>query len=761
MEVSSKLTEWLEGLSVVITEYPKSAIAAVLIVTLFFGFWIPGLEIDNSVDDMLPANHPDKELYDEVTETFGGTDTIIVAYREDDIFTERTLDRIKELTDKFEGVSGVSSVQSIANAKRMEGDGAGLKVSDLIPSSGLEPEDVPSIKSYVEENQTLRGTVLSNDGKYAGFLIELSQESADSEVYGDLQEIVDGEENPDDFYLAGGPAVNAEMTGSMKKDIVTLVPIVVGVLAFILYLTLRTAGGIYIPLSVVLLSTIWTLGVMALTGTEMSMISTTLPVMLIAIGVADAIHVLTDYYHRLQAGDTLQEAIEAVMKHIGTAIVLTSVTTAIGFLSLTTSPVSQVKEFGLFIGLGVIAALVISVTWIPALLSLTSHAEQRRSSSTDSDAGEEGSEILAGLGRFVVGNKVLVLLVGLLILGLAGYGATMITVETNTPRFFRPNSEIRRSTDVIDGSFGGSQNLSVLVEGDLQDPDVLNDVLKLQDRVDDLEEVGYSVSIADLVTEINNALTGEKEIPSTKNGVSQELLLYEMSGDTSEAEGLVNYGYDKARINLRMSSVSSSKLEEVINRVEEEAEEIAGDKFDVRVTGSSYLFKVLTDLLVKGQVISLSVALVAVALVVGLIFLCVKFGLLSIIPLGFTIAVNFGLMGLLGIPLDNATTMLASIAIGIGVDYTIHFISRYRLQLDRGEDPEAAVVAVTRTTGQAIFFNAIAVAVGFAVLLGSSFTPVATLGSLVALTMILSAGSALTLLPAALLWTERSSTQTN
>jgi len=327
-------------------------------------------------------------------------------------------------------------------------------------------------------------------------------------------------------------------------------------------------------------------------------------------------------------------------------------------------------------------------------------------------------------------------------------------VETNTLRFFRPNSEIRESTEVIDQSFGGSENLSIVVSGDIKDPEVLNGILELQEQLGEIEQVGYSMSIANLITEINKALTGERKIPGSRNAVSQELLLYEMSGDSSDFEQLVNYNYDKARINVRMASVSSSKLAEIIDRVEREAKGIAGDKFDVEVTGSSYLFKVLTDLLVRGQVVSLSIALVAVAIIVGLIFLSVKFGLLSTIPLGFTIGVNFGLMGLLGIPLDNATTMLASIAIGIGVDYTIHFVSRYRLKLEGGESPEAAVIAATRTTGQAIFFNAVAVAIGFGVLLASSFTPIATLGALVALTMVLSAGSALTLLPAALLWTE-------
>ncbi len=755
MDISRKLTEWLEVLSNTITGFPKTTIIAVLLVTLFFGFWIPSLEIDNSVDDMLPSSHPAKELYDEVTETFGGTDTIIVAYRDDDIFSQETLSKINELTKQFGQVEGVDEVQSIANAKKLEGSGGSLSVSDIIPESGVNPEQIPEIEEYVTNSRTLKGTVLSSDGKYAGFMVELSEEASDSSVNSDLKEIINEEKDPENFYVAGGPAVNAEMTSSMQNDLVTLIPIVVGVLALVLYLTLRTAGGVYIPLSVVLLSTIWTLGFMALTGTEMSMISTTLPVMLIAIGVADAIHILNDYYHRLGEGVKLDKAIDTVIKHIGTAIVLTSVTTAVGFLSLVTSPVSQVGEFGLFIGFGVIVALIISVTWIPALLSLTSHAKGKREGSGEEEHGKQGSEILANLGEFVVGHKTLILVVGVLILGVAAYGATLLTVETNTLRFFRPNSDIRESTDVIDESFGGSENLSVVVNGDIKDPEVLNGILELQEQLGEIEEVGYSMSIANLITEINNALTGEKGIPETKNGVSQEILLYEMSGNSSDFEQLVNYDYDKARINVRMSSVSSSKLAEVIDKAESEAGEIAGEKFDVQVTGSSYLFKVLTDLLVKGQVISLSIALIAVAVIVGLIFLSVRFGLLSMIPLGFTIGVNFGLMGLLGIPLDNATTMLASIAIGIGIDYTIHFISRYRLEIEEGESPESAVIGATRTTGQAISFNAIAVAIGFGVLLASSFTPIATLGALVALTMVLSAGSALTLLPAALLWTEK------
>ena len=754
MDISQKLTEWLESLSGIITSFPKTTIALVLIVTLFFGFWIPSLEIDNSVDDMLPSSHPAKELYDEVTETFGGTDTIIVAYRSEDIFSVEELSRINELTKKFTQVEGVDDVQSIANSNELEGSGGTLKVSDLVPDSGVNPKDVPKIEDYVKETQTLRGTVLSEEGKYAGFLLELAEDASDSAVYSDLNEIIEKEKDPESFSLAGGPAVNAEMTSSMKSDLVTLIPFVILVLALVLYLSLRTTGGVFISLAVVVLSTIWTVGLMALTGTEMAMISTTLPVILIAIGIADSIHILNDYYHRLGEGKSIKEAVDSVVIHIGMAIVLTSITDSVGFGSLSASPVSQVMEFGMFVAFGAMAALTISLTLIPALITLTNHGQDKRDTSQEEGTEDPGSEILASLGKFVVDHKTATLVIGVLILGVAIYGTTLLTVETNTLRFFRPESEIRKSTAVIDNSFGGSEDLSVVVNGDIKDPAVLNGMLELQEQFEDIEQIGYSMSIANLVREINRALSDEFKIPDTRNAVAQELLLYEMSGDPSDLESFVNYDYDKAKISVRMSSVSSSELGKVVEKAEEKAKKIAGDKFDVQVTGSSYLFKVLTDLLVRGQITSLAIALFAVAVLIGFFFLSARYGLMSTIPLGFTIAVNFGLMGLLGIPLDSATTMLASIAIGTGVDYTIHFISRYRQGLEEGESPENAVINSTRTTGQAISYNVIAVAAGFGVLIASSFTPIATLGALVALTMVLSGGSALTLLPAALLWTE-------
>jgi hydrophobe/amphiphile efflux-3 (HAE3) family protein len=695
-------------------------------------------------------------LYDEVNDTFGGTDIMVVAVRSDDVFSATTLAQVIDLTEAFQGLPGVDEVISLSTAKRMQGEKGTLIVRDLMPTAPVDAEGRDDLRVYVLSNELYLNNVISSDGLYAGIIVELLPDTDDSTLYASLRQILDEQENAADIYVAGGPAVNAEMSSSMKSDLVRLIPFVVLVLAMVLYLSLRTVSGVVLPLAVVLLTVIWTAGLMAWTGTPMAMISTTMPIMLIAIGVADAIHILTEYYINLRSGEKKQAAIRTVMRHIGVAIVLTSITTLVGFLSLGTSPVQQVMQFGLFVGFGVMAALAITLTLTPAVLKLG-----RVPRVTTRAAGKEtlSTRGLTWLSRMVVRRRKAILIIGTVAFLFAVIGAANLTVETNTLRFFRPENPIRQATEIVDSSFGGSESLSVVANGDIKSPDVLNAMLDFQEWTKALPEVGYTASIADYIAQINEALRdndpAQHVIPQTRNAVAQEILLYEMSSDPSDFARVVNYNYEQARIVLRMESLSSAQLGQLVQQVDDEAKRIAAGQFDVEITGSSYLFKVLTDLLVHGQIISLLVSLFGVALVVGLIFRSVRFGLLSMIPLGFTITLNFGIMGWLNIPLDTATTMLTSIAIGIGVDYTVHFLAKYRRERRADSLSNDAVSETIQTTGRAIVYNVVAVAAGFAVLLFSSFGPIATLGALVALSMGISGLAALTLLPAALLVTER------
>jgi uncharacterized protein len=743
-----KLAKW-------IIRRPWITLGILLLITGFFLTGIPRLQINNSVDSMLPADHPARLLYDDVNDTFGGTDVMVIALHSEDIFSEATLTQVFELTETFQRLPGVDEVVSLSTAKRMDGEDGTLVVRDLMPTVPESEEERNDLRAYVTDQEMYVNNIISSDGFYAGIVVELLPDVDDGAVYVSLRQVIDEQENAAGIYVAGGPAVNAEMTTSMKGDLVQLIPFVLLVLAIVLYLSLRTVAGVILPLAVVLLTVIWTAGLMAWLGIPMAMISTTLPIMLIAIGVADAIHILTEYYAGIRGGEEKRSAIRTVVTHIGLAIVLTSITTLVGFLSLGTSPVQQVMQFGLFVGFGVMAALAITLTLIPAALELGRGPRLTTRKATKPSFSVRG---LTSLSRFVVKQRKALLIVGGVLFVFAAVGGTRLVVETNTLRFFRPETPIRQATEVVDGSFGGSESLSIVVSGDIKSPDVLNGKLDFQDWAKALPEVGYTASVADYVAQINEALhdndPAEHVIPQTRNAVAQEILLYEMSSDPSDFARVVNYNYEQARIVLRMESLSSSELGELVQQVEDEVIRSADGQFDVGITGSSYLFKVLTDLLVSGQILSLLVSLLGVALVVGLIFRSVRYGLLSMIPLGFTITLNFGIMGWLNIPLDTATTMLASIAIGIGVDYTVHFLSKYRRELRAGSAPYVAVGETIQTTGRAITYNVTAVAAGFAVLLFSSFGPIATLGALVALSMGISGLAALTLLPAALMATE-------
>jgi len=736
-----------------VTKYNWYTIIVILGLTVFFGSQMPKVTIDNSIDNMLPAEHPAKKLYDRVDETFGGSDILVVALKSDSLFTRKTLQQIYDLSYDFQMVEGVDDVMSMATGKEMTGTDYGLEVNDLMNEVPSTPDDITKFKQTVLNNEMYEGTIISENGEYAGFVIQLLSDAEDEPVYRGVQKVIAAQPNADTFSIAGAPAVNTEMTTSMKHDLTTLFPFVILLVLLSLYFSFRSLQGVILPLITVLISVIWTLGLMALLQIPMAMISTTLPVLLIAIGSAYGIHAINGYYESLIETHDKQQALILTMSHVGKAILMAGLTTIIGFGSLATSQVSQVRQFGLFTAFGVSSALVLSIIFIPAVLMVMKIPKDR---GTDPEDEHESwlTRLLTGLGKFTIRHSKAFVVAGIILLLLSVAGFPKLVVETNTLRFFKPESNIRQATEVINDHFGGSENLSILVEGDIKQPAVLNRIMDIQEYAESLDHVGYSISIADYVAEINKALNNNepeyRTIPASRDAVAQEILLYEMSGEPSDFEQVVDYDYRLGNVSIRMESVSSSKLGTIVNDIEAYAGKDTLSDFQAKVTGSSYLFKVLTDLLVKGQIWSLITSLGLVWLIIALVFRSFPAGGYSIIPLSLTIAINFGLMGWFNIPLDTATTMLASMAIGIGVDYTIHFLSRYRVEVQRTGDYAQAGLITTRTTGKAIVYNAVAVTMGFIVLLFSSFRPIQTLGALTALTMVTSALGALTILPAVL-----------
>lgn len=337
-----------------------------------------------------------------------------------------------------------------------------------------------------------------------------------------------------------------------------------------------------------------------------------------------------------------------------------------------------------------------------------------------------------------------------------------MTLESNIVNYFSEKSPIKRGTMVIEEVFGGSMQISVVVdtgvEDGFKDPAMLEELIVIQDYLNSWDTINHAASLADVVRELNQALwDGDPEfyaIPDTREGgVAQQLLLFTMQGGGG-LDALVSYDYSRALVTAQMKTLDAQMLGKTIADVEEHLNELYGGRSDVQVklVGTPKVMMRLMNRYVHTQISSLITSSIAVGIIVALLMKSLLLGVLSLVPLVFTVLINFGLMGFAGLPLDAVTSIIASLVIGIGVDYAIHYISRYRLELAQGHDQAQALLNTGASAGRGgIFYNALALIIGFMVLVFSHFRAISVFGFLISVTMVVSSFAALLVIPPLLL----------
>jgi predicted RND superfamily exporter protein len=541
-----------------------------------------------------------------------------------------------------------------------------------------------------------------------------------------------------------------------------MLPLVVVVAAVLLGALLRTRRGAVLPLLVVLTAVVWTLGLMAWMGATFYVITILMPTLLIAIGVADGIHVIHQFMLGVGArpDQPTREIVLSTMEEMTRPVVMTSITTAAGFSSLALSPIMAVRSLGLFTAAGVLAAMVFSLTILPALLCVLPAplAAARHAKRTQAGRGLL-TRPLAALTPFVVRRPVLAASVGgaVLLAGLSGL--PRIVVDGSLIRNFPATNPIRLADAELIRYFGGSYPMQIVFEAAnddaWNDPVKLHAVAGLQQRIEAAEYTGKTRSLADYVKRMHQALhpenPGAHVLPDRQDLVAQYLFLYSLSGAPDDFEDVVDYGYRQACAHALVRADHSPLLKRVIADIDAYAARyLAPLDISTRVTGNAKIAYVFIDLITTGQVRSLLVALVLVLLLTGLLCRALAAGAFAVIPVAVAIALNFGVLGWFGIPLGPTTAMISSIGIGIGVDYAIHFLIKYQRVRRAGLAPEFAMRETLGTTGVAIFYNAVVVFAGFMVLIGSQFPPNRVLGILVAMNMVVCFLGTVTLMAALL-----------
>ena len=723
-----------------------------LILAISFAFFMimkKNTRMETDLDKYMPEQHPVFVYSNKAEEWFNIKDGIIIAIENrNGIYNTGTFKKIKDITKALQKMKeiGKDDVTSLYTADNIIGTEEGMDVKPFFKKLPKDEESLKKIQQNVRNNEMIFERLVSADGKVTVIIAEIGDDTFSQEFYHRILKMAREFEGPEKLYVAGRPIVEGTMAYLGPRDMKRMVPIVILVIVMVLLLLLKSFKAMIFTMLVVLFSTVWTFGLMATLKIPIYAVSTMIPVMLIAIGVADGIH-LYSHLHLYMKEHPLaskKEAISDMIHGMWKPVVMTSITTAVGFISLITSQVYPIKYFGLFTAFGVLIAMVFSLVLIPAglmLLGIPNWKKKSKNESTDTK-----KRFSFRFSQWIIKYKYLTIILTIVIIAVSLLGIGKVWINSSFLEKFEKDSDIVITDQFINKHFGGTSSLNVILDSKKHDafknPDILNLMDKMQNDVEKLKIVGNSFSLADYLKRMNKVMHADKEkyntIPDSKNLNAQYLLLYEMSGDPENLWKVVNYNYQKANLLIQLKSDNSKAINSAIDIIKKYIPEFKKLDVSINYAGSGYKGLVFTDLILEGQILSLVLSLFIVIILLSIMFKKISIGFIASIPIIITAIISFGIMGLLNIPLSTTTALLSSIAIGIGIDYAVHFIERYKIYAGETGDKIKTSELTMLHSGRAIVFNALVIIAGFLVLLFSVFPPNRALGALVSLNMFTS-----------------------
>ena len=733
---------------------PFIALAVLLSLTLASGIFF--LHIEDDLMKMLPEDIPSRQVWNEIEVQFGSTEPLLlsIGHSGESIYNRKTLAKVWDLTRQLEALPFVDEVQSLATMQRMDSDDGFLVVGDLMPARDLTDEKIGKISDYLTRNPDLAGMVLAPEEDYTMLAIITLPGTADKEIATTIQDLT---RNPGgyDQHIGGLPYVRGIVAKIVRGEILNLLWIAALILAFVLLTNLRSVFGLVMVMVVTGLSTGSMLGFFGwlyyLTRSELfyfTMVNASMPVILLTIATADGVHIMTRFFREVRQHRDVKTAVANTMDVLMLPVFLTSVTTMAGFLALTSAPLKAMVGYGITVCFGIAWAWFLSVTFLPALMTVKKWNLESRALKS---AGLL-EKVIRRTGQFVLRRPKTIVISGVTGILVVAIGITLIRIEVNIISFFKPTSPIAQSLQFVDDHFYGSANLVIRAEGDLKEPGALQAVEDIQNLLDQEKAVGHSVSIANIIKKLHRVVMDDsvqyEVIPDTRSKVSNLLTLYSMSGDPDDFSRLVDYGYRTGLITTTFKMSSTEELVAMVRRIEENLVAREQEEIDVQLSGMPVFFRDFMQALIKSSLRSIGIALIMVAILSWIFFKSLRWGLIAVIPLASAVLLNFGLMGWIGIEMSHVTALFASIIIGVGVDYAVHFIAQCKHFLGRGIPRDQVIQTAIEDVGYPIVLNMAAVSVGFSALLFSDFVPIKYMGGLVILSMVSCAVGTLTLMAA-------------
>lgn len=722
-------------------------VALVAMATVAAGVMATKVRFDNSIEMWFLEDDPELADYNQFTEHFGGDEFVAIGVAADDVFARPVLESILRLTESAKAQPHAQHVRSVTAV--------------AFPDARNRLPDDPAIRAARERllaSPVERGWLVSPDAGVTAVIVAMSREGNTVEgknaLVTGLRDLVRQEQvrSPGvGFFLAGTPVLDDAFFRYNNRDLALLFPLTIGLILLAGIVAFRRLPAALLQLVVVGISVIWVFGVMGALGLQMSVLTSALPPLLLAIGVADSVHVLTDFYRRIAAGSPRNRAAAESIGRLFKPCAFTSLTTAAGLLALLVSPMQPVRDFGALAAAGVMFAFLLSIGFLPAMLAILRAPRPR-------PANRPGHGFLDGLlslfDHWTRKRPHLFVLLGFLLAAGSLWAIPKLKVGIYALDWFPRNDPVALDLRRADRDLGGSSTLEFLVtapDGGMADPAVLDWIFRFERWLEtEIPGLTRAMSIADLQRELP-VRPGEED----PGGLSRATIAGQFDAlrrsRPEEVARLIDAGNSLGRVSARIRLDRSTEVVHAFERIEEKiADETRGSTWSVTMTGYIRLMGKMEDFLIKSQIQSFALAFGVITLMIAGLLRSWKLGLFAMIPNLLPVTMGLGTMALTGIGLSPGTIMIGAIALGLVVDDTVHFLVALGRKLKEGGDLDAAIASALHASGRPIVLTSVILTGGFAVLMFGSFNPSIQFGAVSALVISFALFADLLLLPAAL-----------
>ncbi|MDJ0763002.1 MAG: MMPL family transporter [Myxococcota bacterium] len=735
----------LSAYSEFVVKRPRTILFFVSILTIALAYGLTLLRLENSYDYDLPPDDPIVSTNNSIEDIFGPRKSLLIAIESDSIYSVNTLSKIYRLTNEIKDFDEVvdDEIFSLATSDNIVGSDFGVDFSPFMKTEPKTDAETRKLKKTVENNSIARSKIVSDDGTTSIILARLKKGYNQKEFYDRIQKTIKKYVGPEKIYTEGDPIMEQEIDVGIQSDMQVLLPLAIGLILVGFFLCFFTLRGVLLPFSVVVLSIIWSMGIMGFIGFPITVVTSALPMMTVAIASSYGIHVVHRYYEEVGT-KSRREGTRIALKNIAWPVMLTGKTSAIGAASLIIFRINSIKEFGIIAAIAILTAVVISLTVVPAILSFGSGSKPSKSKKSSGNV----KQLLGKVTQFSIKRKRAASMVFLAVAACSVYEMSLIRVGNDFIEYFPEDHHLRESFSLFNEKLGGSRTFDVVLDSGKDDgvtePKFLQSVFELQQYIEQFDEVGYTLSYANILKHMNFEINSRDKsydgLPETKQLISQYFLLYDPPKD------FVDTNRRFARMVVMINNADQEIHKRLYNNIAQYAENLPSE-YKIKVGGMLMVWIAQIKYIVTGKMENIAIAFALIFLFCALIYRSWVAGVCSVIPLSFATLTTFGLMGALGLRLDMATAIITGVAVGIGVDFAIHYILRLKEEIRSGANLEQALCNTGQTAGKAIIFDMFSNVLGFAVFMGSSFLPIRTFGWLISFTMLTVGIGTLVLLP--------------